>query len=46
MLTITFLFVLGAFITLLFHVSTSKPPLWVTVLLLVLIHLLAALPLR
>lgn len=46
MIPIAFLLTLGAFISLLFTISTGKPPLWVAVLLLVLIHLLGLVPLR
>ncbi len=47
MLTINWLLVVGAFIALIFHVSTNgRPPLWVVVLLLALTHLLGIVPLR
>jgi hypothetical protein len=46
MLSLNLLLVIAAFITLLFSISTGKPPLWVTVMLLVLIHLLGIVPLR
>jgi uncharacterized membrane protein YoaK (UPF0700 family) len=46
LLSLNLLLVLGAFIALLFTISIGKPPLWVAVLLLVLIHLLGIVPLR
>lgn len=40
MISLGFLLILAALIALLFHISTGKPPLWFTVLMLVLVHLL------
>jgi hypothetical protein len=47
MLTITVLLVLAAAAALLAHIWTgSRPPLWVVVLMLVLLHLLSVIPVR